>query len=233
MTRRSDTLVFVPALNEEESLPAVLDELAAELAHVDVLVVDDGSIDATAAVARARGAQVLSFGEKTGIHMIRIGEFEIPTDGAGRMWLHFTPHEPRRYLPAWRVLDGSFDPALVAGQIVFIGTSASGLHDIRATPLDSSIPGVEIHAQAIEQAIAGDFLNRPSFADAVELAHMLALGLLLVWMLPRFGPIAAFVIGATCRSGGSGPRRTHASVADPARPWACAARSNDIQSQGS
>jgi len=67
MTRRSDTLVFVPALNEEESLPAVLDELAAELAHVDVLVVDDGSIDATAAVARARGAQVLSFGENRGL----------------------------------------------------------------------------------------------------------------------------------------------------------------------
>jgi adenylate cyclase len=150
----------------------------------------------TTNIVKSSGASgVLSFGEKTGIHMIRIGEFEIPTDGAGRMWLHFTPHEPRRYLPAWRVLDGSFDPALVAGQIVFIGTSASGLHDIRATPLDSSIPGVEIHAQAIEQAIAGDFLNRPSFADAVELAHMLALGLLLVWMLPRFGPIAAFVIG--------------------------------------
>jgi glycosyltransferase involved in cell wall biosynthesis len=67
MTARSDTLVFVPALNEEESLPAVLDELASELPHVDVLVVDDGSTDATAAVARARGAQVLSFGENRGL----------------------------------------------------------------------------------------------------------------------------------------------------------------------
>jgi glycosyltransferase involved in cell wall biosynthesis len=64
---RSDLLVFIPAWNEELNLPAVLDELAARLAHADVLVVDDGSTDATADVARARGAAVLSFGENRGL----------------------------------------------------------------------------------------------------------------------------------------------------------------------
>ena len=64
---RSDTLVFVPAWNEELNLPAVLDEVAAGLPHADVLVVDDGSTDATADVARARGAAVLSFGENRGL----------------------------------------------------------------------------------------------------------------------------------------------------------------------
>ena len=63
----SDTLVFIPAWNEELNLPAVLDEVAARLPHVDVLVVDDGSTDATADVARARGAAVLSFGENRGL----------------------------------------------------------------------------------------------------------------------------------------------------------------------
>jgi len=58
----SDTLVFIPAWNEEENLPAVLDELRDELPDVDVLVVDDGSIDKTAAVARERGAEVLALG---------------------------------------------------------------------------------------------------------------------------------------------------------------------------
>ena len=66
MSRR-DTLVFVPAWNEELNLPAVLDELAAGLPHADVLVVDDGSTDATADVARARGAAVLSFGHNRGL----------------------------------------------------------------------------------------------------------------------------------------------------------------------
>mgnify|MGYP000362537383 CR=1 FL=1 len=67
MSRSSDTLVFVPAWNEEQSLPAVLGELGAELPGADVLVVDDGSTDRTAAVATELGAQVLSFGENRGL----------------------------------------------------------------------------------------------------------------------------------------------------------------------
>jgi hypothetical protein len=63
----NDTVVFIPAWNEEKSLPAVLDELRKELPEVDVLVVDDGSTDATAEVARDRGAAVLSFGENRGL----------------------------------------------------------------------------------------------------------------------------------------------------------------------
>ena len=63
----SDTVVFIPAWNEEQNLPAVLDDLHRELPDVDVLVVDDGSTDATAAVARAHGAEVLSFGENRGL----------------------------------------------------------------------------------------------------------------------------------------------------------------------
>jgi glycosyltransferase involved in cell wall biosynthesis len=62
----ADTLVFVPAWNEEESLPAVLTELQGGL-EADVLVVDDGSSDATAEVARSGGAEVLSFGANRGL----------------------------------------------------------------------------------------------------------------------------------------------------------------------
>jgi glycosyltransferase involved in cell wall biosynthesis len=63
----SDTLVFIPAWNEEDSLPAVLDALHTELPDADVLVVDDGSIDATADVARAHGAAVRSLGANLGL----------------------------------------------------------------------------------------------------------------------------------------------------------------------
>jgi glycosyltransferase involved in cell wall biosynthesis len=61
------TLVFIPAWNEEDNLPAVLDELRGELPDVDVLVVDDGSTDGTAEVARRGGAEVLSFGANRGL----------------------------------------------------------------------------------------------------------------------------------------------------------------------
>jgi glycosyltransferase involved in cell wall biosynthesis len=63
----SDTLVFLPARNEEENLPAVLRELRDELPDVDVLVVDDGSTDRTAEVARGHGADVFSFGANKGL----------------------------------------------------------------------------------------------------------------------------------------------------------------------
>jgi glycosyltransferase involved in cell wall biosynthesis len=65
--RTNDTLVFLPAWNEEENLPAVLDELHSELPGVDILVVDDGSTDGTAGVAAAREATVLSFAGNLGL----------------------------------------------------------------------------------------------------------------------------------------------------------------------
>jgi glycosyltransferase involved in cell wall biosynthesis len=63
----SETVVFIPALNEEASLPAVLTELREGLPDADVLVVDDGSTDRTADVARIQGAEVLSFSENRGL----------------------------------------------------------------------------------------------------------------------------------------------------------------------
>jgi glycosyltransferase involved in cell wall biosynthesis len=63
----SDTVVFIPAWNEEDNLPAVLDDLRAELPDADVLVVDDGSTDGTAAVGREHGAEVLSLGSNRGL----------------------------------------------------------------------------------------------------------------------------------------------------------------------
>ena len=62
-----DTIIFVPAWNEEDNLGAVLTELREELPTVDLLVVDDGSTDATAVVAREHGSDVVSFGENRGL----------------------------------------------------------------------------------------------------------------------------------------------------------------------
>jgi glycosyltransferase involved in cell wall biosynthesis len=58
--RHGRTLVFLPAFNEEATVGTVVREIRAELPNVDVLVVDDGSTDGTAAVARAAGARVAS-----------------------------------------------------------------------------------------------------------------------------------------------------------------------------
>ena len=67
MDNRNDTLVFIPAWNEEDNLPDVLAELHRELPDADVLVIDDGSTDGTAAIAREHGADVVSFGANRGL----------------------------------------------------------------------------------------------------------------------------------------------------------------------
>jgi glycosyltransferase involved in cell wall biosynthesis len=61
------SIVFIPAWNEAASLPALLEEARRDLPDVDLLVIDDGSTDETAAVARAHGATVVSFGENRGL----------------------------------------------------------------------------------------------------------------------------------------------------------------------
>ncbi|MEZ5828563.1 MAG: CHASE2 domain-containing protein [Hyphomicrobiales bacterium] len=96
-----------------------------------------------------------SFGEKTGIVKVRIGDFEVPTEANGQMWIRFTPQSRERYLPAWKILDGEIGADEIEGRILLIGTSAAGLLDLRATPLEASVPGVELHAQAIEQILQG------------------------------------------------------------------------------
>ena len=78
----ADTLVFIPAWNEEASLPQVLAEAGRDLPDVDVLVIDDGSTDATAEVAREGGALVVSFPENRGLrHGIAEGYRRAAADG--------------------------------------------------------------------------------------------------------------------------------------------------------
>jgi len=159
-------------------------------------------------VVRSSNAQAnLAFGERTGVERVKIGRLEAPTDSKGRMWLHFTEDVPERTIPAWKVLDESVDAKLLEGAIVFIGTSAQGLRDIRATPLNPAAPGVEMHAQAVEQVLLGHFLSRPDWGFGAEALFMIVLGLLLIVLIPRlsalwmalltFGSIGTAVAGST------------------------------------
>jgi serine phosphatase RsbU (regulator of sigma subunit)/CHASE2 domain-containing sensor protein len=136
-----------------------------------------------------------AFGTRTGIAKILIGDATVPTDGSGQMWIRFTHSDPRRYISAQTVLDSTVSPEAVKGRIVLIGTSAAGLLDVRATPLDPSMPGVEAHAQAIEQMLSGDFLSRPDFATGSEIIFTLLAGLLLALAVYYTGAANGAVIG--------------------------------------
>jgi adenylate cyclase len=136
-----------------------------------------------------------AFGRSTGLNHVKIGNVEIPTDAAGAVFLKFRHFTKTTYIPAWKVLAGEMPDGEVAGKIVLVGTSATGLLDLRATPLDPAVPGVEVHAQLIEQMIKGEFLHRPDYAVALEEFVILALGLMLAVILPRVSARIAIAIG--------------------------------------
>lgn len=113
----------------------------------------------------------------SGVQRVDVGRLQIPTAASGELWVHFTGPQPGRSIPAWQVLDG-VAPS-VAGAIILIGTSAQGLQDLRFSPMGGIIPGVEVHAQALEQILTDSLLLRPGWTLAVESLTLLAGGLLL------------------------------------------------------
>jgi adenylate cyclase len=126
-----------------------------------------------------------AFGAATGINGIRNGDAIIKTDRAGELRVYFAQLDPKVVIPAWKALQPGADLSGVAGKIVFIGVSASLLSDIVATPLRVSAPGVETHAQIIEQILSGASLTRPDWAPGAEFFITLLVAIGLALSLPH------------------------------------------------
>ncbi len=80
-------------------------------------------------------------------------------------------------------------------EIILVGTSAPGLLDLRATPVDAAVPGIDIQAQVVEHLLTAKFLQRPDYAVALEEFVVIALGLMLALVLPRVAARASGAIG--------------------------------------
>jgi adenylate cyclase len=133
------------------------------------------------------------------ITLIKVGEFVIPVTAAGELWLHVSPDRAERYVSASRVLaphgPSAETKATIEGSIVFVGTSAAGLQDIRTTALGHNVPGVSLHAQTVEQVLSGRFLARPDWADGLEILSIAAAGSLLVLLTTFVSPAVALACG--------------------------------------
>ncbi|OHC73902.1 MAG: adenylate cyclase [Rhodospirillales bacterium RIFCSPLOWO2_12_FULL_58_28] len=128
----------------------------------------------------------------------------LPTDKEGRVWPYFSKSDKAKYVSAREILAGTADPALIKGKMTIIGTSAVGLLDIRATPVDPVIPGVEVHVQLIEAALTGQYLSRPNFTNGAELILIVFGGLLMVWLVPRLGAKWTLMLLLVLASGAAG-----------------------------
>ncbi len=124
-----------------------------------------------------------------GIYSIVVGGVEVPTESDASIWPWFNASSRERYVSAGQVLNNTERAKTLAGKMVLIGTSAVGLEDYRATPVASQMPGVEIHAQIIENILTKSFLLRPNYALGMEIVFLTVIGLLMVWLLPKIGAV--------------------------------------------
>src|SRR5690606_178238 len=83
----------------------------------------------------------------------------------------------------------------IEGKLVLIGTSAAGLFDMRATPLEPAMPGVEIHAQAVENILDNALLLRPNYALGLEVSLAIAIGIGIVVIVPLLGALPTVLLG--------------------------------------
>lgn len=128
-----------------------------------------------------------------GVVHLQLGAQLIPTDANARLILNY---RRTRFpvLSAVTVLNGDFDPELVRGNIVLVGSSAVGLFDIYSTPVHREIPGVEIQATIVDNLLAGDMLVEPRWLFFADLAVLLFGGLILIGVVSRTRALFSMVL---------------------------------------
>lgn len=129
------------------------------------------------------------------VDSVQLGDTTIPTDQRGNVLIAYQgPAFTFPYISATDVLHDNVPANKLQNTIAFIGTSAVGLGDLQATPIQSVYPGVEIHADVAASILQKFFLSRPAWADGAELATLLFFGILLSLIFPYLGPFTTAFI---------------------------------------
>jgi len=121
-----------------------------------------------------------------GVQGIRLGKLGVPTNELGGLMVNYRggaktfPH-----ISITDILHHRVSPETFQNKIVLVGATAIGIYDMRVTPFSSVFPGLEIHANIIDNILHQDFLQRPNWAAIFDLAAMALLGLLVGLAIPR------------------------------------------------
>ncbi len=134
-----------------------------------------------------------------------IANHVVPIERDGVMWVYFRNFDFNKdYISAHKTVNPEYMLDIankINGRIVLIGASAEGLKDLRNTPLSLFRPGVEIHANVIEQILQNQYLLRPNITQYIELAFIFGVGLFMIVLAPMtnvlmLGLVCVSLIGA-------------------------------------
>lgn len=133
-----------------------------------------------------------------GVNSIQIGRLVIPTDEWGRLLVNYRgPQKTFPHYPIIDVLDGTVPKEALKDKIVLVGATAIGIYDMRVTPFSGTFPGVEIHANTIDNILRNDAISRPDWITLFDVTAILVIGILLSVVMNRLRPLVAtlFTIG--------------------------------------
>jgi adenylate cyclase len=123
------------------------------------------------------------------------GLTDIPTDGFGYVLI---PYRGKAgsfpYISSADVLNGDIPEGFFENRIVLFGTTAVGLYDMRSTPVESVYPGVEVHANVIAGLLDGHFPASPPWALGANVALLITLGVMSVFIVPFIQPVAIMLV---------------------------------------
>ncbi len=131
----------------------------------------------------------LERGPHDGLLGLKFGDVSTVAQDDGNTWLRYSPHIPERFVSALELLEGKTDPQRLHQKVVLVGVSGLGLLDYKTTALGEFVPGVEIHAQVVENLYNGVTLTRPAIAARIEAVALLACGFLLIAFVPRLSAL--------------------------------------------
>jgi adenylate cyclase len=151
---------------------------------------------AGAIIIRATGASGEVDTGRPAMTALKVGAFEVPTGPAGEFRIYYSGVSSLPRIPAARLLDPATSAQFadqLAGRLVLIGTSAVGLRDLVATPHSPAVPGVDVHAEIIDQILGGAFLTRPDWAPGAEIFAAVFFTVILIVALLLTGPVVGAI----------------------------------------
>jgi len=123
-----------------------------------------------------------------GVDTLQIGRRSVPTDEYGRIFINYRGKQKTfPHISVTDILHGRVPHHLLKDKIILVGATATGIYDMRVTPMDTVFPGVEIHANIIDSILSRDFLQKPGWSALFDISAIILAGLLLGLILPRTG----------------------------------------------
>jgi adenylate cyclase len=141
--------------------------------------------------------QVVEVGDVLAMTQVAVSEYPALTSPAGFVTVPYQgPAFSFPYYSATDVLRDKLDSGELDGSIVFIGTSAIGLADLRSTPMGPQYPGVEVHANILQALLSGGFPYKPEWQAGASFLQLVLIAIFMIVVLPMLGPMVMLVGGS-------------------------------------